>query len=55
MPAGFDTGEVVGKLQDDYGILVTNRSGFLRVSPHMDNNSKEIDFFLTSLFEILNL
>jgi len=55
MPAGFDTGEVVEKLQDDYGILVTNRSGFLRVSPHMDNNSKEIDFFLTSLFEILNL
>ena len=55
IPAGFDTGEVVRKLQDDYGILVTNRSGFLRVSPHMDNNSKEIDFFLTSLFEILNL
>ena len=55
MPAGFDTGEVVRKLQDNYGILVTNRSGFLRVSPHIDNNSKEIDFFLTSLFEILNL
>ncbi len=55
MPTGFDTGEVVRKLQDDYGILVTNRSGFLRISPHIDNNSKEIDFFLTSLFEILNL
>ena len=55
MPAGFDTGEVVRKLQDNYGILVTNRSGFLRVSPHIDNNKKEIDFFLTSLFEILNL
>ena len=55
MPAGFDTREVVRKLQDDYGILVTNRSGFLRVSPHIDNNKKEIDFFLTSLFEILNL
>ena len=55
MPAGFDTREVVRKLQDDYGILVTNRSGFLRVSPHIDNNNKEIDFFLTSLFEILNL
>ena len=55
MLPGFDTGEVIGKLQDDYGILVTNRSGFLRVSPHIDNNSKEIDFFLTSLFEILNL
>ena len=55
MPPGFDTGEVVKKLQDDYGILVTNRSGFLRVSPHIDNNRKEIDFFLKSLFEILNL
>ena len=55
MPPGFDTGEVVKKLQDNYGILVTNRSGFLRVSPHIDNNKKEIDFFLMSLFEILNL
>ena len=55
IPTGFDTGEVVRKLQDNYGILVTNRSEFLRVSPHIDNNKKEIDFFLTSLFEILNL
>ena len=55
MPSRFDTAEVVKKLQDEYGILTTNRSGFLRVSPHIDNNSKEIDFFLDALSKILNL
>ena len=55
MPSSFDTAEVVKKLQDEYGILTTNRSGFLRVSPHIDNNSKEIDFFLDALSKILNL
>ena len=55
MPASFDTAEVVKKLQDEYGVLTTNRSGFLRVSPHIDNNSKEIDFFLGALSKILNL
>lgn len=55
IPSSFDTAEVVKKLQDEYGILTTNRSGFLRVSPHIDNNSKEIDFFLDALSKILNL
>ena len=55
MPSSFDTAKVVKKLQDEYGILTTNRSGFLRASPHIDNNSKEIDFFLDALSKILNL
>ena len=55
IPDGFDTGEVVKQLQDEYGILVTNRSGLLRVSPHIDNTPEQIDFFLTSLKEILNI
>ena len=55
IPTGFDTGEVVKLLQDEYGILVTNRSGFLRVSPHIDNTPKQISFFLESLREILNI
>ncbi|MEC8996976.1 MAG: aminotransferase class V-fold PLP-dependent enzyme [Candidatus Thermoplasmatota archaeon] len=55
IPAGFDTGDVVNRLQDEYGILVTNRSGLLRVSPHIDNTPEQIDFFLTSLKEILNI
>ena len=55
IPSSFDTAEVVKKLQDEYGILTTNRSGFLRASPHIDNNSKEIDFFLGALSKILNL
>ena len=55
MPTGFDTADVVKQLQDEYGILVTNRSGFLRVSPHIDNTEEEITFFLKSLREILNI
>ena len=55
VPSSFDTAKVVKKLQDEYGILTTNRSGFLRVSPHIDNKSKEIDFFLDALSKILNL
>jgi selenocysteine lyase/cysteine desulfurase len=54
IPTGFDTGDVVKQLQDEYGILVTNRSGFLRVSPHIDNTTEQITFFLDSLQEILN-
>ena len=55
IPAGFDTSEVVKQLQDEYGILVTNRSGFLRVSPHIDNTPEQITFFLTSLRKILDI
>ena len=54
IPTGFDTGDIVKQLQDEYGILVTNRSGFLRVSPHIDNTTKQITFCLDSLQEILN-
>ncbi|MDE0741973.1 MAG: aminotransferase class V-fold PLP-dependent enzyme [Candidatus Poseidoniia archaeon] len=54
IPTGFDTGDVVKQLQDKYGILVTNRSGFLRVSPHIDNTTEQITFFLDSLQKILN-
>ena len=55
IPDGFDTGEVVKQLQNEYGILVTNRSGFLRVSPHIDNTPEQITFFLESLRTILNI
>ena len=54
IPTGFDTGDVVKILQDEYGILVTNRSGFLRVSPHIDNTAEQVTFFLDSLQKILN-
>ena len=54
VPTGFDTEYIVKQLQDEYGILVTNRSGFLRVSPHIDNTTEQITFFLDSLQKILN-
>jgi selenocysteine lyase/cysteine desulfurase len=42
-------------LQEEYGILVTSRSGFIRVSPHIDNDEKQIHFLMDSLEEIFNL
>ena len=36
-------------LQDDDGILVTNRAGLLRVSPHYVNEEAEVDALLAAL------
>ena len=52
-PPGSDCSEIVRRLQDEYGILVTNRSGMLRVSPHIDNSIEQIEFLFEALDEIL--
>ncbi|MDE0953537.1 MAG: aminotransferase class V-fold PLP-dependent enzyme [Candidatus Poseidoniales archaeon] len=53
-PSGQHAAVIVNRLQDDYGILVTNRSGLIRVSPHMDNSRADIIFLMNSLEEILS-
>ena len=55
IPSKFNAGNVVRILQEDYGVLVTSRSGFIRVSPHMDNTIDQISFLMTSLKTILDL
>ena len=52
-PQGSDCSEIVRRLQDEYGILVTNRSGMVRVSPHIDNSIEQIEFLFEALDEIL--
>ena len=52
-PLGSDCSEIVRRLQDEYGILVTNRSGMVRVSPHIDNSIEQIELLFEALDEIL--
>mgnify|MGYP001959669186 FL=1 len=52
-PQGADCSAIVTRLQDEYGILVTNRSGMIRVSPHIDNSSDQIEALFDALDEIL--
>lgn len=52
-PSGEDCSEIVNRLQDEYGILVTNRSGMIRVSPHIDNSLEQIAYLFDALDEIL--
>ena len=52
-PSGYDAEDIVDRLQNEYGILVTNRAGLIRISPHMDNTSEEVIFLMDSIKEIL--
>jgi selenocysteine lyase/cysteine desulfurase len=52
-PSGFNAESIVNRLQNEYSILVTNRAGLIRVSPHMDNTSKDVIYLMDCLKEIL--
>ena len=54
LPDGTSSEAVADCLQSDYSILVTSRSGLLRVSPHIDNNHEEIGSLVSALGEILS-
>ena len=54
MPVGISSEEIAQRLQDEYSILVTSRSGFLRVSPHLDNTIDEVNSLISALEEILS-
>ena len=54
LPSGNSSIEVAERLQSEYSILVTSRSGLLRVSPHVDNNLEEIESLVSALGEILS-
>ena len=54
LPSGISSVDVAKRLQSDYSILVTSRSGFLRISPHIDNNLVEIESLVSALGEILS-
>ena len=52
-PPTHNAATIVERLQNEYGILVTNRSGLIRISPHIDNNQEDIKYLMKSLKEIL--
>lgn len=54
LPSGFSSLDVVNRLQSEYSILVTSRTGLLRVSPHIDNSLGEIELLVHALGEILS-
>ena len=54
LPLEENSVNVANRLQEDYSILVTSRSGLLRVSPHIDNTPEDIDTLLSALEEILS-
>ena len=53
-PRREDSSQIVRRLQDEFGILVTDRSGMIRVSPHIDNDTHQIETLFQSLRIILD-
>ena len=53
-PAGHHSAHIVKRLQDEFGILVTDRSGMIRISPHIDNERSQIELLFSSLDTILS-
>ena len=52
-PKDHQSADIVRRLQDEFGILVTDRSGMIRVSPHIDNEQTQIEFLFSALDKIL--
>lgn len=52
LPSHHDSQDVARKLQDVHSILVSSRSGMLRISPHIDNSHLDIENLLSALREI---
>ena len=49
LPDGVECAPLVQSLQDDEGLLVTNRAGLLRVSPHFVNSEAEVSELVSAL------
>ena len=54
LPKGVSSAVLARRLQDEYSILVTSRSGLLRVSPHIDNDEGEIASFSAALKALIS-
>ena len=54
MPSGLSSLDVSNRLQSEYSILTTSRSGLLRVSPHIDNDISQINSLVSALSDILS-
>jgi len=52
-PESFDSNDLASALQDDHGIIVSSRSGLIRISPHIDNVPEDIDRLISALASML--
>ena len=52
-PEGFDSNALASALRDDQGIIVSSRSGLIRVSPHIDNVPEDIARLISALGNVL--
>jgi len=53
LPGHTSSDEISRKLQTEYSIIVSSRSGFLRISPHIDNSISDISKLIKALSEII--
>ena len=51
---GITANEIVEILKKEYGILVSERSGMIRISPHIDNEPHQIELLFSALDTILS-
>ena len=54
-PGGVDSDAVASDLQEDHGIIVSSRSGLIRVSPHIDNVPGDIARLISALGSTLHM
>ena len=52
-PEGTDSSRIVQQLRDEYAMVVTSRSGMIRVSAHIDNTTAQVDRLFTALAAIV--
>ena len=54
LPEGVGSEDIARKLQDEYSILVTSRTGLLRVSPHIDNTEGDVQALIEALERLIS-
>jgi len=54
LPEGVSSEDIARRLQDEYSILVTSRTGLLRVSPHIDNTEGDVQALIEALERLIS-
>mgnify|MGYP002014839921 CR=1 FL=1 len=53
LPPNTSSDEISHILQKEYSIIVSSRSGFIRISPHIDNTISDVNQLIIALSEII--
>jgi len=54
LPEGVSSEDISRRLQEEYYIIVTSRSGLLRVSAHIDNDQSEVHALFEALDDLIS-